>query len=288
MTRWLIVPVFVAASAAAAVAQNAMEPIRQLYESAEYEAALAAIGRLETPPSPANEGEVDRYRALCLIALGRSNEAESVIEDMVTRNPMYEPGENEASPRVRTAFTTVRGRVLPAVARSKYTEGKAAYDRKEFAAAAASLQEAVDIMATLPGDGSLGDLRVLANGFLDLSRASLAPAAPAAPAPAAASAEAPVVSPRAQSVGPVTIRQDMPVWNPVWFGNQGNAEYRGAIEVDIDERGDVVGTRIIVPIHPAYDQVLLEAAKAWKYEPARQANQAVKISKRVDVVLRPR
>jgi hypothetical protein len=45
---------------------------------------------------------------------------------------------------------------------------------------------------------------------------------------------------------------------------------------------------MIEPIHPAYDPELVEAAKAWRYDPARRDGQPVVSIKRVDVVLRPR
>ena len=56
------------------------------------------------------------------------------------------------------------------------------------------------------------------------------------------------------------------------------AEFRGAIEVDIDERGLVVGAEIAEPIHPLYDGLLLRAARDWQYEPARRNGQPVKVT----------
>jgi hypothetical protein len=70
------------------------------------------------------------------------------------------------------------------------------------------------------------------------------------------------------------------------FGTQ--LEFRGAIEVTIDEAGAVTAARTIERIHPFYDPLLLEAAKGWRYEPARLDGQPVVSVKRVDVVLRPR
>ena len=45
---------------------------------------------------------------------------------------MYLPTETEASPRVRSAFSEVRQRQLPEIARTRYAAAKAAFDRKEY------------------------------------------------------------------------------------------------------------------------------------------------------------
>src|SRR5262245_45014056 len=110
-------------SVSSASAQNGLDSVRNLYASAEYEEALSALGRIKAE-TPANGLEIDRYRALCLIALGRGSEADRVIESIVTADPLYQPSATDASPRVRTAFTTVRDRMLPTVARSLYLEAK--------------------------------------------------------------------------------------------------------------------------------------------------------------------
>ena len=71
-------------SSARAAAQDSLDPVRSLYASAEYEEALAAIGNLKSNVDLAGVVEIDRYRALCLIALGRSAEADRAIETTVT------------------------------------------------------------------------------------------------------------------------------------------------------------------------------------------------------------
>ena len=46
--------------------------------------------------------------------------------------PRYELSDEEAAPRIRLAFHDVRRRVLPQMARSLYSDGKAAFDRKDW------------------------------------------------------------------------------------------------------------------------------------------------------------
>ena len=292
MTRpgLILLALLLACTAARAEAQESLDSIRQLYASADYEATLAAIGRMSVTVPAAEVIEVDRYRAMSLIALGRTDEADAAIERIAVADPQYEPDAEEASPRVRAAFDTVRRRVLPGIARARYAAGKAAYDRQAFAEAVPLLEGALDISLELAEtEPGIADLRMLAAGFIDLSRASLARAeAQAATAAAPPAAEPAPPTPPTAPTAPVALRQTLPPWNPSTFGSQNIADFRGIVEVDIDERGDVVDARIIESVHPAYDTVLLESALTWTYQPARVDGAPVKSSKRVEVVLRPR
>ena len=239
--------------------------------------------------------EIDRYRALCLIALGRSAEADQAIETTVTLDPLYQPAAADASPRVRAAFAAVRHRVLPTVVRSLYASAKAAYDRKAFAEAADGLDKTVRVIDNLEGSNpELGDLRMLASGFLDLSKAAIAkPSLPPPPAPTPAPASLNVVkAPVALAPAPplpfsnvVAKRQDLPQLPFSLARTKG--QYRGAIEVEINEAGNVVGARVIQSVHVLYDPLLLVAARDWKYEPARIDGRPTAVRKRVEVVLKP-
>lgn len=279
---------------------DGMEAVRQFYAAADYESALAEIEELSALERPADAAEFGRYRALCLIALGRMGDAETAIEQVLRLNPSYQPAEEEA-PRVRSAYASVRARVLPQLTRAAYGDAKAAYDRRDYATATAGFDRTIALLDMLESaDPTLGDLRTLASGFLDLSRAATVAAAPAPqPEPVASSPVAPppvAAPPIAEPVPdaelttspPVVVAQPLPAWNPAFFGTQYQSEFRGAVEVTIDERGRVTEARIVEPIHPAYDLQLLEAARAWRYEPARLGQQPVASVKRVDVVLRPR
>jgi len=80
---YLLVAALLAATATSASAQESLEAVRALYASAAYEDALAMVTRLrgadDTP-------EVAQVRVFCLIALGRTGEAEKPGEH-VRRNP---------------------------------------------------------------------------------------------------------------------------------------------------------------------------------------------------------
>src|SRR5207245_3208948 len=128
-----------------------------------------------------------QYRAFCLLALGRAADAEQAIEAVVTAEPSYNPSDSDASPRVRSAFTTVRRRMLPVIIQQKYGQAKAAFDRKEFAAAADGFGQVLVTLADpdVVADAMrppLSDVRTLAVGFEELSAKAAAPPPPP-PAP---------------------------------------------------------------------------------------------------------
>jgi TonB family protein len=277
--------------AATAAAQDALTHARSLYETAAYEEALSEFGRLKADASPTTLAEIDRYRALCLMALSRASEADKVIESIVTNDPLYLPAATEAAPRVRAAFSAVRQRVLPGVARQLYIDAKSLFDRKAYPEAAQALEKTVSVIDNIGGtnQSELSDLRMLAAGFLDLSRASLRPSSPPAEKASAAPPKpeaAPVSAPFPPSTNLVVLKQDLPPL-PFSLAAAGKQEYRGSIEVAIDQAGKVTDVRLLQPVHALYDPMLLKAAREWSYEPPRVGGKPIASSKRVEIVLRP-
>ena len=128
----------VLAAAGASAQDGDLSKARDLYASAAYDDALAVLNRLRSADHPASQSRaIEQYRAFCLLALGRSADAEQAIEAVIAAEPSFQPGEADASPRIRSAFTSVRRRMLPSIIQATYAQAKSAFDRKEFAAAAA-------------------------------------------------------------------------------------------------------------------------------------------------------
>src|SRR5206468_10442074 len=123
---------------------------------------------------------IEQYRAFCLLALGRAADAEQAIEAVVAAEPSFNPSDGDVSPRVRSAFTTVRRRMLPVIIQQKYAQAKAAFDRKEFAAATDGFGQVLaaladqDVAAEV-NQPPLSDLRMLVVGFAELSARAAAP-----------------------------------------------------------------------------------------------------------------
>lgn len=269
------------------LAQESLAAAKDLYASAAYDDALTLLTRLKDAGGAAGEGQtIEQYRAFCLLALGRSADAERAIEAIVASDPLYQPAASDTSPRVRTAFTEVRRRMLPGIAQERYALAKATYDRKEFAAAAAQFTRVLailddpDLGGNAPG---LSDIRTLSRGFAELSAAAAAPPPPPAPEPEVLTVARIYSANDPDVVPPVAIRQDLPRW-PVTPASLKSGR-RGVIEIVISETGDVEATTLRESMNRVYDQLLLTAAKTWKYKPALKQGQPVKFRKALQVSL---
>jgi|SRR5215831_20432975 len=267
---------------------------RDLYASARYDEALAVLNDIhaaETPAS-ADRKSVEQYRSLCLLALGRGPEAESAIAAVVTADPSYLPKEDDASPRVRAAFSDVRKRMLPEIAATRYAEAKSSFDKKMFAVAAAQFKGVIALIDDPDMGGRQADLRTLASGFLDLAAAATAPPpepprpAAAAPVPVAPAAPAPRPDPPKiytmydkDVTAPAIVRQTMPPLSTMMT----QQATTGVIEVIINEQGRVEAATIRQSVHPMYDGQLLSAAKDWRYQPAIANGQPVKYRKMIQI-----
>ena len=273
----LIVP----AVAGAQVAALTLQHVRDLYTQAAYEDALDALSRLPETEAPMDSA---RYRAACLLALGRVEEAQKAVAAVVESHPEYRPDAADTSPRVMDLFKTTRRQMMPQIARRLYSEAKEAMDRSETAAAVEGFERLLRVIdePEWRGETTLAELKLLASGFLELNRARLPAAAPKVPElPAARPSTPPVLE------AAVPIRQQLPPWNPPDTMSQ-RANYSGAVLVRIGADGKVTGASLTRPIHPAYDSVLLAAAREWQYQPAKQNGVAVPSERTVQVVLKPR
>jgi hypothetical protein len=269
-------------ASACAFADDTLQRLKDLYAAAAYEDALAVVTR----PEGANvRPELEQYRVFCLIALGRTSEAERIVEDLIRTNPRYRPDASEASPRIQELFSKVRRRVGPALVKTMYVDAKAALDRKDRDAAIAGFEDMLKVTddPDVKDDATVAELRLLGAGFLDLSRA-LPDKPPVQAAPVSATPPPivrPVVTP------PVAVRENLPAWVPTDTASR-LTEFRGAVRVRIDAEGRVVSAEMAAPVHPSYDRLLLVAAKAWQYQPARTNGTPVPSEKIVQVVLKPR
>ena len=263
---------------------------KDLYASAEYEQALTLLSGVEFA---AGGVEVDQYRALCLLALGRNDDALQVIQRMVEKNPLFEPLPSQVSPRVQTTFRDVRKRMLPAIVRRTYTDAKSAFDAGEMDKAKERFENVIAEVEALEALGSkeFGDLRVLSKGFVDLIARSAKPAPAPAPPAAAEPVSRPATTPPSSTIHvvgevgltpPVVISQVMPPWRP---NRQDTRTYDAVVSVIIDETGSVTDLSVQGVLPPAYEGALRRGVMNWRFRPATLKGVPVKYRKNVAVRL---
>ena len=283
-------------SSSALYAADSLATARELYSTAAYEDALAMLGRLNANGLRTDESRVaEQYRALCLLALGKTTEASQAIEAVVTAEPSYHPSDGDVSPRVRAVFSDVRKRLLPGLVQQKYAQAKTAYDRRDYRTASLGFGQLLALFEDpdLAGAASrppLADLRMLTDGFHQLSLQALAPPPAPEPPPAPVVKPAPPVpepnriytSADASVVPPSTVRQVLPP-----FAGIIQKPLLGAMEVVIDENGKVASAMMRSPVEASYDRQAVVAALTWRYHPATINGTPVKFRKFIQVSLAP-
>ena len=287
-------------SAAHVHGQDTLAAARDLYASAEYDSALKLLDRLSGTSSE-DQQSIELYRSLCLLAVGRTQDAERSVEMIIARNPLYQPGD-DLSPRMRTAFSEAKKRLLPSIVQQQYADAKGAFDRKEFDSAASGFRRVMDAlndpdMGSAASKPPLADLRTLAAGFHDLSVKAIPPAPTPAPAPApqpvaaAPTSAAAVARPvstiytgeERNVVPPRTLAQTLPKY-PGAVPPRG---VTGVVEVVIDEGGTVESAAMVVPVTASYDKMVMNAATKWVYIPAMVNGKPVKFRKRIQITVTP-
>jgi hypothetical protein len=84
----------------------------------------------------------------------------------------------------------------------------------------------------------------------------------------------------------VAVVRPLPKWMPP-DTRAALRKYSGTIAVEVDARGHVVAAASKRIIHPAYDPMVLAAAREWVFRPARQNGRPVKSEVTVEIELLP-
>jgi TonB family protein len=276
-----------------AQAQAPLAHIRDLYSSAAYEDVLSAIAA-----DPTGSPQIGQYKVFSLIALGRTADADKAAEAVLLAHLDFHL-DSDASPRLIELFANTRRRIAPDLLKLMYANAKGLLDNKDRDGAIAAFTEVLTVASDpdLKDDKTVADLGLLANGFLELSRALPAAARPPVAADAAtAKHDAPAASPDRPSAGaarsvpivspPQPLHQDLPRWSPP--ASLARAEFKGRILVHVDVDGKVESAKILNSVQPLYDQQLLSASRGWLYKPGQSNGAPVPSDYIVEVVLRPR
>jgi len=257
---------------------------RSLYAAAAYEDALEKLSRIGGENV---RDQVDTYKALCLLALGRTRESEKVIEQILTRNPQYLPDEKEVSPRLVAAYRTVRARLLPTAARNMYAAARASYDEKKYELAAAQLRELLTLLNSEEPDTMLADLKLLAEDYLRLAESTSETPTPPNVAILCISRvtvpKGPIYSSLDKTaIAPVEISRPVPIWE----APRGTAPglYQGVVEIVIDEQGRVESACVRQSIAQAFDAEVLAYTDKWRFQPASKGGVPVKYRRSYEVI----
>lgn len=293
----------VCASQGAHADQEMLASAKHLYESASYEAALSELSAIQ---SSELADTVDTYKALCLLGLGRTRDAEQALELVVIRKPLLVLDDAEYSPRVVALFRDVRKKALPSAAQQLYLNARSNYENKKYDEAAAGFRQTLQVIADIGAEGqtqTLADLKELSSGFATLAeargatqvapRAAAATLSPTASAPAVAPsvAPAPRFAPAFYTLAdidvtpPVVLEQQVPPWTYTPYAP--SRIFSGTLELMIDEKGNVESVALSEPVWPPYDLALLQAAKQWHYKPAVRQGKPVKFKRILVININP-
>jgi len=286
---WLVAMASGPVEQAPACSEATVATIHALYASASYQEALDLMVRIDGSDAPP---ALDQYRALCLLALGRHQEAVAAFTTLVEREPLFHPDAASLSPSVRQLFEAARRRALPGVVETHYRRARSAFESGDYRVAADEFRLVVRIVETLDvmeRGGSLGELSLLAEGFGRLAAERLQQAvtragsavAPAL-APTVAAGGLPVVVQPPLIVPPVALSRRLPPWPDKLLVPR---RPFATMELVIDTTGAVVTARILESADPVYDEMLVGVASTWHYRPATKDGRpiAYRIAQRIDL-----
>jgi TonB family protein len=287
MTGWLLVTAALLLGQWTTPAQPpTMENVKALYAAAAYEEALSLLIALEQ----GERKEVELYRALCLLALNRTQAAERALTSIVAHDPFYRIDPAAISPRLVTLFADVRGRMLPAVAQDLFARAKTSFTGRYYETAETQFRDVLALVAEVnPSSVSreFSDLELLSDGFLSLIDAERS-RGPAAIPDAELRDGSPTTVYTSNDVdvqAPVEIVKVIP--SRVDAVRTGQLRiYQGLLEVLIDERGLVESAEIRRSITPSYDAALLDATREWRFHPAERNGIPVKYRRFFEVIAR--
>jgi len=161
-SRWVPALAFAIAGmiglASPASAQEELKKAKALYDAAAYEDALTVLTPVDMP-------EAQQYRALCLLALGRTQDAAGAVEKLVIAEPTFEPSAQDVPPRFVTLVSDTKRKLLPALARRTFNEGREQFRNglREEALTHFNRVSALTSDPSFKQSADADDLRTLAN-----------------------------------------------------------------------------------------------------------------------------
>jgi tetratricopeptide (TPR) repeat protein len=195
------------ASQAGTAAPDRLAGVKALYAAADYDAALIVLSTEDVASAPG----ADQYRALCLLALGRIDETERLVESLIRLDPSFRMSVTDVTPRLIALFQQTRQRLMPSILDDRFRAAKATYEQGRYDAATVqftALKALLDDEEAASPEGAIvtRDLRRVVDGFLKLAATAREDAVkgerppvptteePASPAPAPQEDDATVIA----------------------------------------------------------------------------------------------
>ena len=146
---------------------------KALYAEASYDEALAVLRGNDGP-------EAHQYRALCLLALGRTPEAERALESLITVAPTFAIAEADLPPRLVTLYSQTRRRMIPAIVKRLFAEGRSDFQAKNMTAARDTFERVLTLAndPAMAGSPEAVDLQLLVSSYLDIVKNTAPPPVP--------------------------------------------------------------------------------------------------------------
>ena len=178
MIPWILaLSVWLLAAQVGTALPDRLAGAKALYAAADYDAALIVLSTDDMASAPG----ADQYRALCLLALGRIDETERLVESLIRRDPSFKMSVTDVTPRMIALYQQTRQRLLPAILDEGFREAKATYEQGRYEQATTQFNTLKALLADEEASSSESailprDLQRVVDEFLKLTAAARAEA----------------------------------------------------------------------------------------------------------------
>jgi TonB family protein len=284
--------------------QDGVSAAQALYADARYEDALKAFDALKAAgaQAPRTAIAIEQGRAFCLLALDRKADAQKAIETILGLDPFFKLAEDDAPPKIRTAFRDVTRRTLAGVLLQVYERAKLAYESKSYAEAVSGFGRVLALLDDpdlVLDAGPRADMRLVAKAFEDLAKAASAPP-PAVPAAGADAppAKSPTAGPQQGAQASVlydaaskNVSAPVPEQTDVRIPDslkrtRPNGDV--VVEVVVSTSGAVESATVRQAPDSVFGALVARAAMTWRYRPALKGGTPVRYRLMVKVVVSSR
>ena len=247
------------------------EPTRVTGRASQLGMTLSAVSAYEpeitlsmpraAPPeaAPASPREAE-LRAIALMKAGKSAEAEIAFDALVLNNPLYEPTRTEMTPEAHAAFQASRRVLLPGIAIRDLGRARAALAQGNVDRAVAIATEVDAVLDRVEPDGPpelRRQVRALLDGVLEAR---------------AAEDELVYTGADAGIVAPRPLSRQFPLAPPGGI----RPDRIGVLEIVVGKEGDVEFVKLHTTLNRYHERMVVSAAKAWLYRPARKDGKPVR------------